>query len=174
MPALRSRPRLLHLFKLSCLCLTEKSPELPPIRFPGADSFDPDFRLSNILLPAQSYLATVPYSEISCLTETALTKFHKLESRFSSGNVPGDPRAHVDSFGQSKIYRALLTAFKSQGDVVSTSNVVRSRSSSVINEGSDSAFRFPGKTVRLAHEGVISVSEVANTVKELQAGSTNR
>ena len=167
MPALRSRPRLLHLFKLSCLCLTEKSPELPPIRFPGADSFDPDFRLSNILLPAQSYLATVPYSEISCLTETALTKFHELESRFSSGNVPGDPRAHVDSFGQSKIYRALLTAFKSQGDV-------RIRSSSVINEGSDSAFRFPGKTVRLAHEGVISVSEVANTVKELQAGSTNR
>ena len=168
MPALRSRPRLLHLFKLSCLCLTETSPDLPPIPFPGADSSDPDCRLSNILLPAQSYLATVPNSEISCVTEAALTKFLELESRFSSGNVPGDPWAHVDSFGQSNFYRALLTAFKSQGDVVSTSNVVRSRSSSIINEGSDSAFRSPGKTVKFAHEGVISVSEVAKTVKELQ------
>ena len=33
MPALRSRPHLLHLFRLSCLCLTETSPDLPPICF---------------------------------------------------------------------------------------------------------------------------------------------
>ena len=89
MPALRSRPHLLHLFRLSCLCLTETSPDLPPIRFQGADSSDPNCRLTNILRPAQSYLAAVPNSVTSCVTEAALTKFHELETRFDSGNVPG-------------------------------------------------------------------------------------
>ena len=171
MSALRSRPRLWLLFRLSCLCLTETSPHLPPIRFQEADSSDTNCRLSDVLLPAQSYLATVPNSEHSCVTETALAKFHALESRFDSGNVPGDPWAHVDSFGQSKFYRILKTAYKSQGSVVSISKVVRSCSSSIVNDGSTSAFRSPGKTAKQAHEGVIPASEVAKTVKELQGGS---
>ena len=171
MPALRSRPRLWRLFRLSCLCLTETSPRLPPFRFQDADSSNPNCRLSDVLLPAQSYLATVPNSELSCVIETALTKFHALESQFDSGSVPGDPWAHVDSFGQSKFYRTLITAYKSQGSVVSISKAVRSRSSSVVNDGSTSAFRSPGKTAKQAHEGVIPASEVAKTVEELQGGS---
>ena len=171
MPALRSRPRLLHLFRLSCLCLTEISPDLPPIRFQGVDSSDPNCRLANILRPAQSYLAIVPNSVTSCVTEAALSKFHDLEMRFDSGNVPGDPWAHVDAFGQSKYYRALLTAFKTQGNEVGVSRVIRSRSSSVVNEGFDSTFRSPGKSVKLARDGVIPTTEVAKTVKELQGRS---
>ena len=172
MPALRSRPHLLHLFRLSCLCLTETSPDLPPIRLQGADSSDPNCRLTNILRPAQSYLAAVPNSVTSCVTEAALTKFHELETRFDSGNVPGDPWAHVDAFGLSKFYRALLTAFRTQSNEVSVSRVIRSRSSSVINEGSDSTFRSPGKSVKLARDGVIPATEVTKTVRELQGGST--
>ena len=45
MPALRNRPRLLHLFRLSCLCLTECNSSLPTILFQGANSFDPNSRL---------------------------------------------------------------------------------------------------------------------------------
>ena len=128
--------------------------------------------MTNILRPAQSYLAAVPNSVTSCVTEAALTKFRELETRFDSGNVPGDPWAHVDAFGQSKFYRALLTAFRTQGNEVSVSRVIRSRSSSVVNEGSDSVFRSPGKSVKLARDGVIPATEVAKTVEELQGGST--
>ena len=88
LPPLRNRPRLFHLFRLSCLCLTESSPVLPTIRFQGADSSDPNCRMSTILLPAQSYLATVPYSVVSCISEAALSKFHQLESPLDSGKDP--------------------------------------------------------------------------------------
>ena len=55
MPALRSRPRLLHILRLSCLCLTECTTSLPAIRFQSTDSANPSYRLLDVLLPAQSY-----------------------------------------------------------------------------------------------------------------------
>ena len=68
LPSFRSRPRLFHLFRLGCLCLTESSPNLPTIRFEGADSSDPNCRLSSVLLPSQSYLATGSNSVVSCVS----------------------------------------------------------------------------------------------------------
>ena len=173
MPAMRNRPRLLHLFRLSCLCLTETSTRPPAIPFSGADSADPNCRLSSVLLPAQSYLSAVPHSVSYCVSESALTKFHELEARFDSGNVPGDPWSHVDSFGQGKFYKALLSSYKTQSSEASPAKIVRSRSSSTIHEDSGTAFRSPGKTVKYAHEGVIPSSEVMKAVKELQSGSSN-
>ena len=172
LPSFRSRPRLFHLFRLGCLCLTESSPNLPTIRFEGAGSSDPNCRLSSVLLPAQSYLATGPNSVVSCVSESALNKFHELETRFDSGNVPGDPWSHVDSFGQSKFYKALMSAYQTQGHDVSPVKVVRSRSSTLVSEGAGTSFRSPGKTVTLAPESVIPAAEVAKTVKELRGGST--
>ena len=144
---------------------------MPTIRFEGADSSDPNCRLSSVLLPAQSYLATGPNSVVSCVSESALNKFHELETRFDSGNVPGDPWSHVDSFGQSKFYKALMSAYQTQGQDVSPVKAVRSRSSSLVSEGAGTSFRSPRKTVTLAPEGVIPAAEVAKTVKELRGGS---
>ena len=52
LPALQNRPRLFHLFRLSCLCQTESSPVLSTIRFQEANSSCPNSRVSTILLPA--------------------------------------------------------------------------------------------------------------------------
>ena len=65
-----------------------------------------------------------------------------------------------------------MSAYQTQGHDVSPVKVVRSRSSSLVNEGAGSAFRSPGKTVTLATEGVMTAAEVAKTVKELQRGFT--
>ena len=130
----------------------------------------PVYRVSFCL---QSYLATVPHSVISCASETALDKFHELESRFDSENVPGVPWAHVDTFGQGTFYKTLLAAYKCQCDAVSKVEVVCSRSASVINAGSGSSFRSPGKTTKLVHEGAIPASEVAKTVNELRGRASN-
>ena len=173
LPALRNRLRVFHLFRLSCLCVTESSPTLPAIRFQGADSSDPNCRLSTILLPSQSFLTTVPNSVASCVTEAALGRFRELEARFDSGNVSGNPWSHVDAFGQSKFYKSLLASYRIQGHEVSPVKVDRSRSSSVVDENSGSTFRSPGKTVCLAHDGYIPAAEVTKTVKEIQGGSAN-
>ena len=83
MPAMCSRPHLLHLFRLSCLCLAETSANLPAIKFHGVDSSDLNCRLSDVLYPAQSYLAHVPDSVAMCTSESALVKYQALAARFS-------------------------------------------------------------------------------------------
>ena len=78
-------------------------------------------------MPAQSYLANVVNSVAVCTTEASLGTFKDLEARFSSGNVPGDPWSHVDSFGKSNFHKVLVTVYKAFGksvrpDIESTSN----------------------------------------------------
>ena len=172
MPALRNRPRLLHIFRLNCLCLTESSTCLPAIQYQGADSTDRNCRLSSVLLPAQSHLSSVHRSVASCVSESALTKFHGLESRFDSGNIPGHPWIHVALFGQGKLYKTLLTAYKFQCRDVSPTKIIRSHSSSLVNVESEAAFRSLGKTFKSAHEGIIPASNVTKAVKELQGRSS--
>ena len=77
-PALRSRRHLYYLFRLCCLCLTESNPELPPIRFRGANFSDPRCRLAPLLLPAQSYVANSVYSAATCRTDEAMEEYRSL------------------------------------------------------------------------------------------------
>ena len=59
LPEMRVRKHLFHIFRLSCLCLTSVSPELPGVKFPGVDCNDSRSRLFDVIIPAQSYLANV-------------------------------------------------------------------------------------------------------------------
>ena len=130
MPALYTRPHLFHLFRLSCMCLTEISTSLPAINIHSADSSSVRCRLSDVLFPAQAYLAYVPGSVNRCVTEAALTRYHLLEAKFWSGNVSGDPWSHVDSFGQSSIHKELLAAFKVESSGAGTARAVHFAQSS--------------------------------------------
>ena len=91
MPQLRNRLHLYRLFRLSCICLTEDTHLLPPVRFQDVDSQSPRCRLDDVLLLAESYLARVPDSIPVCTNETSLPNFRELEDHFNSGNVAGDP-----------------------------------------------------------------------------------
>ena len=91
--------------------------ELPPVKFQGVNSADPKSRLTDVILPAQSYLAQVPNSVTECIGETSLMKYRELEDKFSRGIVAGDPWAHVDSFGRSHFQKILSTVFKSLKDI---------------------------------------------------------
>ena len=127
MPELKLRKHLFYIFQLSCLCLTSKLPELPAIKVPGVDCNDPRSRLFDVIMPAQSYLANVANSVAVCTTEASLGTFKDLEFRFSTGNVPGDPWSHVDSFGKAKLHKTLIAVYKALGgsvrpDIESASN----------------------------------------------------
>ena len=113
MPELRSRYHLYRFFRLSCLCLTEDTAMLPPIRFQDVDAQSPRCRLADVLMPAQSYLARVPDAINVCNNEDALIKYRELEAQFSSGNVAADPWSHVDTFGRAGIYKTLQSTYKS-------------------------------------------------------------
>ena len=108
MPELKMRKHLFHIFQLSCLCLTSKSPELPAVKFSGVDCSEPRSRLFDVIMPAQSYLANISSAVAACTTEASLGTFKDLELRFSSGNVPGDPWTHVDSFGSAGLISTRL------------------------------------------------------------------
>ena len=68
-PERRTRRHLFNVFRLSCLCLTVRAPDLPVVKFPGMDSGVPRRRLYDVIIPAQSYLANVSNSETICTTE---------------------------------------------------------------------------------------------------------
>ena len=91
MPELRSRHHLYWLFRLSCLCLTEDTAKLSPIRFQDVDAKSPQCRLGDVLMPAQTYLARVPDAINVYNNEDALIKYRELEAQFNSGNVAADP-----------------------------------------------------------------------------------
>ena len=60
MPELRSRPQLYRVDRLRCMCVTEDTSLLPPVRFQDYDAQSPRRELGDVLLPAQAYLARVP------------------------------------------------------------------------------------------------------------------
>ena len=109
---MRVRKHLFHIFRQSCLCLTSNSPELPAIKFSRVDCSDPRSRLFDVIMPAQSYLANVADSVSICTTEASLSTYKDSDARFSSGNVAGDPWAHVDSFGKTSFHKVLTTVHK--------------------------------------------------------------
>ena len=131
MSALRCRPRLQHLLRLSCLCLTESSSTLPTIRLQGRISSDPQCRLSDVSPPVQSYLASVP------LSVTLL------------------PWTHVDAFGQYKCHMAITSAFKSQSASTVTTKSAHFNTPSVISEEVGASFSSPDKTTKAAQKGVL-------------------
>ena len=69
------------------MCLTETSVTLPAIKFPSIDSADSFCRLSDVLFPAQSYLAYVLVSVSSCISDVAPTRYHLLKAKFLTGTL---------------------------------------------------------------------------------------
>ena len=130
-PAFRSRTRLFHLFRLCCLCITEEHQALPAIKSQDVDTSSSRCRLSAVVLPAQSYLTNCPGAVSVCTTEAALTNYKELEGQFSSGQLTGDPWAHVDVFGHANVLKTLTTAFKNLKGTPVVGTSTASRSSSV-------------------------------------------
>ena len=111
--ALRSRPHLLYLFELACLCLTENSSPLEPVKFCGEDTSDYRCRYVEVLQPVQSYLSRVPDGVSTCTNDSALSDFTSLLQNppdFSSASY--DPWGEFDLFGRKIIYKCLDSSYK--------------------------------------------------------------
>ena len=171
LPEMRARKHLFHIFRLSCLCLTSNSPELPAVKFPGVDCSDPRCRLFDVIMPAQSYFANVADSVSICTTEASLSTYKDLEARFSSGNVAGDPWAHVDSFGKAGFHKVLTTLHKTLMKNT-TPDCASNVGSSASGSGKQRKFS-PAKPKKVAFKEISSLEQVQKT-GESAPGPSNR
>ena len=126
LPALHSRPLLFCRFKLSCLFLTCESPELPEVKFGSIGTGHPRSRLSEVILPVQSYVANVPDPAKSAVTRDALSKFSTLSSTLGTEILSKtySPWSSVDFFGKDSLKEQMQAARKARGkDTDSASSV---------------------------------------------------
>ena len=112
---LQSRERLLYLFKLFCLCATSVTPTYPVVTAGSVSTAGHRGRFTDVILPVQSYVSSVPGSAAFCCNEANLSKFSLFASSFgrSAFSADYDPWTYVDDFGGSKIYKSLLSTYKS-------------------------------------------------------------
>ena len=111
---LHERSHLLYLFKLSCLCKTATSPSYPNVTFGGVTTARGQSRLTDVILPSQSYMANVNGSVTFCSDDSNLAKFSLLSASFGRSvfSPDYDPWQYTDSFGRSKIYKLLLSSYR--------------------------------------------------------------
>ena len=80
--SLQSRPLLLKLFRLACLCLDEPFQTLPPVKIGSLDSDDPTSSFVDVVLPVQSYFRNVPNGIESVNSDQSVAAFLRLEHTF--------------------------------------------------------------------------------------------
>ena len=80
--SLQSRPLLLKLFRLACLCLHKPFQTLPTVKFGSLDSDGPPSGFVDVVLPVQSYFRNVPNSIESVNSDQSVAVFLRLEPTF--------------------------------------------------------------------------------------------
>ena len=111
---MQDNSHLLYLFKLSCLCVTSNSPRYPVVTVGSLSTSNYQSRLTDVVLPFQSYLSGVPDSVVFCSNESNLSKFSLLSASFGQSALSSsfDPWMFVDEIGRDKIYKTLLTTYR--------------------------------------------------------------
>ena len=145
----QTQEHLLYLFKLCCLCLTSASPQYPAALFGSVDTTGYRGRFTDLILPCQSYLSSVPDSISGCVTDANLDRLSHLSASFEhSAFAAGyDQWTYVDVFGRSKIYKSLLSSYKLVTSI-SVARSVRLEERSVSSVPDESALKLPSKLRR--------------------------
>ena len=112
-PSLRNRSHLLHVFRLSCLCLTSVSPDLPDVVYGSVDSSKGTCPLSEAFFPTQSYLSVVSGSSAICSSPSAIASFLTFEEQFGDAGFPDsfDPWTSVDFFGRWELFQKFQSVY---------------------------------------------------------------
>ena len=81
--SLQTRDKLLRLFRLSCLCLTPTTPELPDVKFGPVDTGNFHSVLVDLVRSTRSYIVNVPGSCQYVTIPDALRRFSSFGSALS-------------------------------------------------------------------------------------------
>ena len=110
---LRSRPLLLYIFRLSCLCLTDAVSEFPSVQFGTVDSSKLGCTMNEVFYPVQSYLSCVPNCIEACCRGESVTRFLNLCSTFGNRAFSSTytPWSDVDYCGQASFSSILQESY---------------------------------------------------------------
>ena len=107
--ALQSRPHLLRIFRISCLCLDESYTGMPIVKFGPVSTDDPKSKLIDTILPVQSFFINVGRGIDALTTSSSASDFLALESTFKDTAFSDtyNPWAGLDHFSGTDILSAL-------------------------------------------------------------------
>ena len=167
----QTHEHIFHLFKLCCLCLTERSLQYPPVSFGSVNTSGHRGRFADLIEPCQSYLSCVPDSILHCCSDANLEKLSALSSSFerSAFSPDYDPWTFVDEFGRSKIYKSLLASYKVV-TAVSPPRAVHLETGIASSVPDDSAIKVPSKKQR--KRAGSSSSTISSISKKAVQGSS--
>ena len=170
---LRNRSCLSYLFKLCCLCATTASPTYPDVTFGTISTAGRHNRLTDVILPSQSYVANVRDAVAFCSDNGNLSKFIDFSSSFGRSAFASDydPWTYVDNFGRSKIYKSLLASYRT---ALSTpqKTLVRSAPEDQSSVADTSAVKAPSSTKRRKMERRASRASSSSTAGASEPGSS--
>ena len=170
---LRNRSCLSYLFKLCCLCATTVSPTYPDVTFGTISTAGRHNRLTDVILPSQSYVANVRDAVAFCSDNGNLTNFIDFSSSFGRSAFASDydPWTYVDNFGRSKIYKSLLASYRT---ALSTpqKTLVRSAPEDQSSVADTSAVKAPSSTKRRKMERRASRASSSSTAGASEPGSS--
>ena len=112
---LKAEEHLLYLFKLCCLCVSSASPTYQDVRMGSIDTSGKRARFLDIVLPIQRCLSGVPGSIELCVNDANLASFSLLSASFGRATFSAsyEPWETVAAFGRSRIYKSLLSSYRS-------------------------------------------------------------
>ena len=171
---MQTREHLIHFFKLCCLWATTVSPERPIVKVGRVDTSGQRGRFIDVVLPIQSCLIGVPGSVARCTSESNLANFSLLSAFFgqSAFSPNYDPWETVDVFGRTKMYKSLLSSFRStiSEPSVGSAQVEANDTSSVLD---DAALKVPSSSKRKRTEKRAARSRSSSVLNESVSGSSN-
>ena len=172
MPLMQDRPHLLHIFKLSCLCLTEIEASPVEVLYSEVDTSDPRCCFTDVIRPSQSFLSNVPNAVACCVTEENLSRFLGLSINFSDSSFAStyDPWLYVDSFGRQKIYKSLVKTYNTPA--VSQTGIASPTASLVSSLGEQSPIKMSKRPQLKRQFGDVSRSERKEVVDDLRQSSS--
>ena len=169
----QSHQHLFHLFKLCCLCATSVSPSYPAVTMGTINTSGHQSRFTDVILPCQSNLSSVSGSVSFCSNESNLNNFSLLSTSFgqSAFSPTYDPWTYVDAFGRGKIYKSLISAYRSaMSEPLDKTGVPIGHDVSIM--GNSPAVRLPSERKRRKMERSSSGSRSSSFVNEPIVGSS--
>ena len=164
---LQTRANLLHLFRLSCLCITSQSPQYPVISLGRISTLGHQNRFSDVILPEPNFFANVPNSVPYFSDDQFEDQFTLLASDHGGSVFAADydPWVRVDNFGRSSLYKVLLSSYKTESAV----RLHIGDTSSVVDEA---ALKMPSKTKRKRQGRKATGSSTSSVVSEMAQSSS--
>ena len=130
-------------------------------------------RLTDVILPSQSYVANVRDAVAFCSDNRNLAKFIDFSSSFGrSAFAPDyDPWTYVDNFGRSKIYKSLLASYRTALSTPQKS-LVRNAREDQCSVADMSAVKAPSSTKRRRMERRASRASSSSTAGASEPSSS--